>query len=115
MKMVLITPRTELRLAPMDPHRTQPGPQLTDLARHKRIRILVPKKRQERYVVVPLRSALRRCASCSLVFGSDWTQIGPKFIARLISGVTSVKCCYRSLTGAERGDQDDSVVHVLQC
>jgi hypothetical protein len=25
------------------------------------------------------RSALRRFASCSLVFGSYWTQIGPKF------------------------------------
>jgi hypothetical protein len=46
----------------------------------------------------PLRLVLRRFASCSLVFGSNWTQVGHKFFGTGPSGLaqsTSVRPYFR--------------------
>jgi hypothetical protein len=61
------------------------------IGRGERIRTsdpLVPNQKPVFYLVVPLRLVLRRFACYSLVFGSQWTQIGPKFLA----SVSSCEC-----------------------
>ncbi len=52
------------------------------VGRGERIRtsdLLVPKIGPVYQVVDSLSSVLRRFAVCSLVFGTIWTQVGPKF------------------------------------